>query len=69
MAKEQDEIDQARKAFGLKPEEVFAASERAGMATIVTVGGHKASWKPGMKVEPLHDLHAGRSIKPPEPPK
>jgi hypothetical protein len=62
-------LEEARKALGLKPEEIFDSKDREGELTIVTVGGHKVQYRSGMTVTPLHALHAGRSIKPPEPPK
>jgi len=61
-------IARAKRAYGLKDHEVMAAAVRDGVVTLVTIGAHKARWKPGDEVKPLHDLHAGRSIKPQAPP-
>jgi hypothetical protein len=64
-----DLADMAIEAFGLKPDEVMDVAVRGGVVTVVTIGGHKARWKTGDEVKPLHDLYAGRSIKPVAPPK
>lgn len=70
MAKDEKAlVAEAARAYGLKDEEVFASSVREGVVTLVTIGGHKARYREGEKVKPLHNLHAGRSIKAPEPPK
>jgi hypothetical protein len=61
-------IGRARQAFRLRPEEVMAASVKDGLVTLVTIGAHKARWREGDQVKPLHPLHAGRSVKPVPPP-
>jgi hypothetical protein len=63
-------VEDAAAALKLNAEkEIMAAAVKDGVVTIVTIGAHKVRWKLGDKVEPLHPLHAGRSIKPQEPPK
>jgi hypothetical protein len=62
-------IDKARRALGLRDNEVMAATVKDSVATIVTIGAHKVRYRDGDKVKPLHPLHAGRSIKPVAPPK
>lgn len=62
-------VEEAARAFGLRAAEIMAAAVRDGLVTLVTIGAHKVRWRRGDKVEPLHDLHAGRSIKPAAPPK
>lgn len=60
-------IERARRAFGLGEGEIMAAVVKGLVVTLVTIGAHKVRWKPGDEVRPLHDLHAGRSIKPTPP--
>lgn len=62
-------VEQAAKAYGLKDEEVMAAAVKDGVATLVTIGAHRVRYRQGDQVKPLHPLHAGRSVKPVEPPK
>jgi hypothetical protein len=61
-------VEEAAEAFELQPHEIFAAAVRGEVATIVTIGGHKCTYRSGGEVKPLHPLHAGRSIKPAEAP-
>ena len=46
-------IEDACKALGIGKQFVFATGEKGGVATIVTVGGHKVRYRAGDKVEPL----------------
>ena len=61
-------VERAARAYELKPHEIMAATVREGLVTIVTIGAHKCRWREGDRVKPLHPLHAGRSVKPVEPP-
>jgi hypothetical protein len=63
-------VDAGVRQLRLRDGEVFAATVKDGVATIVTTGGHKVRFdeKGVSALKPLHPLHAGRSIKPPAPP-
>ncbi len=70
MAKQENGlIEQAKRALGLKDDEVMAASVKGDVVTLVTIGAHKVRYRDGDTAKPLHNLHAGRSIKPEAPPK
>ena len=67
--KDNELLTKACRAYRLRPNEVFASSEKDGVVTIVTIGGKKIRWRDGVEVKPLHPLFAGRSIKADELPK
>jgi hypothetical protein len=62
-------VQEACKALGVGPEHLFASKVYEDRVVLVTVGGHKGSYYPGKKNEPLPRYKVtGQGGPPPEKP-
>jgi len=66
-------IEEACEAYGVPSDCVLKATVKAGMVTILTVGGARVQYAPGLKVKPLHPIRVAGcnpalagSVAPPE---